>query len=93
MFVTTIETPDGPIRCHLSTVAPRRVVPAAERHKWSRIPQRGQTARCLHCGCVKCYRLDYETVYRLAGATEILTERPACTGKPSPQTPIGPQIK
>jgi hypothetical protein len=56
------------------------VVPAGERHKWSRIPQRGQTATCLRCGCQKCYRLNYEMVHRLAGRLEILTERPACTG-------------
>ena len=78
MFVTVIETSDAPIRCHLSTVKPPRVVPAAERHKWSRIPKRGQTAHCLKCGCVKCYRLSYETVYRLIGADDVLTERPAC---------------
>jgi hypothetical protein len=66
---------------HLNEVAPRRVVPAAERHKWSRIPKRGETARCEKCGCVKCYRLTYETVYRLADSSEILTERPACQSK------------
>lgn len=67
---------------HFQEVPPRRVVPAAERHRWSRIPQRGETARCQRCGCVKCYRTDYNTVYRLAGRSEILQERPACTGKP-----------
>ncbi len=65
---------------HLQEVKPPRVVPSHERHKWSRIPQRGQTAICLKCGCAKCYRLDYNTVYRLAGSSEILAERPACTG-------------
>ncbi len=79
-FVTIIETADGPIRCHLSMLPPRRVVPAEERHKWSRIPKRGETARCLKCGTVKCYRLNYETVYRLAGSTEVLEERPSCFG-------------
>jgi len=68
---------------HLSFVKAPRVVPAAERHKWSRIPERGQTAKCLKCGCVKCYRLNYETVFRQAGSSEILTERPACTGTPN----------
>lgn len=69
---------------HLQTVKPARVVPGHERHKWSRQPERGQTARCTKCGCVKCYRISYETVYRQAGSSTILTERPACTGKPSP---------
>jgi len=71
---------------HFQEVKRPRVVPAAERHKWSRIPQRGQTATCLKCGCQKCYRLNYEVVYRLAGSLDILTERPACTGgqKPNP---------
>ena len=77
-FITTIETPDGPIRCHLSMTKPARVVSAAERHKWSRVPLRGQTARCLKCGAVKCYRADYETVYRLKESTLILRERPPC---------------
>lgn len=83
-FVETFDTPDGPIRCHLSVGKVPRVVPAAEKHKWSRVPERGQTARCLKCGCVKCYRLSYETVYRLKGSADILTERPACTGTPTP---------
>ena len=65
---------------HLQEVKPPRVVPAHERHKWSRIPERGQTATCLKCGCQKCYRISYETVYRLAGTTEVLMERPPCTG-------------
>lgn len=77
-FITIIETAEGPIRCHLSTVKPPRIVPAAERHKWSRVPLRGQTARCLKCGTVKCFRLDYETVYRRKDSNVILTERPAC---------------
>ena len=67
---------------HLQEVKRPRVVPAHERHKWSRIPKRGQTAVCLKCGLAKCFRLTYEMVYRQAGSTEILTERPACTGRP-----------
>lgn len=81
MFVETFDTPNGPIRAHISYAKPRCVVPAAERHKWSRVPERGQTARCLKCGTVKCYRRDYNTVYRLKGSTEVLEQRPACTGK------------
>lgn len=77
-FITIIDTSTGPVRCHLSIAPPRRVIPAAEKHKWSRKPERGQTARCLKCGIVKCYRMDYETVYRLPDSTEILTERPSC---------------
>ena len=65
---------------HFNEVTPPRVVPGHERHKWNRIPKRGQTATCLKCGCAKCYRLDYNTVYRLAGTSDVLTERPACTG-------------
>ena len=67
---------------HFNEVPPRRVVPAAERHKWNRVPKRNQTAYCTKCGCVKCYRKDYNTVYRLNGSSAILEERPACTGKP-----------
>lgn len=81
-FVETLETDDGPVRVHFSYVKPPRVVPAALRHRWSRVPERGQTARCLKCGCVKCYRLDYNTVYRLSGSTQVLQERPDCSGKP-----------
>lgn len=65
---------------HFQEVKQARVVPAHERHKWNRVPQRGQTATCVKCGCVKCYRISYETVYRQPGSSEILTERPACTG-------------
>ncbi len=82
-FVETLETDEGPVRIHISYAKPRRVVPAAERHQWSRKPERGETARCLKCGTVKCHRLDYNTVYRLKGSTEVLEERPACTGKPT----------
>ena len=64
---------------HFQDIKPPRVVPGPERHRWTRIPQRGQTATCLKCGCQKCYRLDYSTVYRLQGQTKILTERPACS--------------
>jgi len=71
----------GPVFLH--EVAPRRVVPASERHKWDRVPQRGQVATCTKCGAKKCYRMDYNIVYRLAGSTEVLTERPACTGTKS----------
>lgn len=39
---------------HLQEVKAPRVVPAHQRHKWNRIPQRGQTAVCLKCGCQKC---------------------------------------
>lgn len=67
---------------HFNEVKQARVVPGNERHKWSRTPKRGETARCVKCGCAKSYRLDYETVYRLIGSSEILTERPACTGAP-----------
>lgn len=67
---------------HLQEVKPPRVVPAAERHKWNRIPKRGQVATCLKCGCQKCYRLSHEVVFRQAGSVEVLTERPACTGSP-----------
>ena len=65
---------------HLQEVKRPRVVPAEEKHKWNRIPERGQTAVCVKCGTAKCYRLSWDTVYRRAGETEILTERPACTG-------------
>jgi hypothetical protein len=68
---------------HLQTVKPARVVPGPKRHKWSRKPERGQTAKCLKCGCVKCYRLNYETVYRLPDSAEILTERPDCFSIPT----------
>lgn len=73
---------------HLNEVKPPRVVPADKRHKWSRIPKRGETARCVKCGTVKCYRHTWETVYRQAGSDEILTERPDCTGpkKEAPAT-------
>ena len=79
MFIT-IQTERGPVSCHLSLAKARRQVPAGEQHRWSRKPERGQTARCVKCGCVKCYRVDYNTVFRLKGSTDILTERPACTG-------------
>ena len=65
---------------HLNEVKQARVVPGHARHRWSRIPKRGQVATCQKCGCQKCYRVDYETVYRLAGSQDILTERPDCTG-------------
>jgi hypothetical protein len=69
---------------HLQEVKRARVVPGPERHKWSRIPQRGQTATCTKCGCQKCYRKDYNVVYRPKGQTEILTERPACSAPAAP---------
>lgn len=72
---------------HFNMAKPPRVVPGHERHKWSRKPLRGQTAVCLKCGTAKCYRLSYEVVYRRAGETQILTERPACTGIPE-ATPV-----
>ncbi|MFD2787960.1 hypothetical protein [Hymenobacter rubripertinctus] len=72
---------------HLNEVKPPRVVPAHERHRWSRVPVRGQAATCKRCGCQKCFRIDYETVYRLAGSTEILTERPPCNGSPKASSP------
>lgn len=83
MSYGVLQTEDGPVGYHLQEVSPRRVVPANEKHKWSRIPERGQTATCTKCGCQKCYRLTWDTVFRLKDSTEILTERPACTGKPS----------
>ena len=65
---------------HLQEVKRPRIVPGNERHRWNRVPARGQVATCTRCGCQKCFRLNYEVVYRLAGSTEILTARPACTG-------------
>jgi hypothetical protein len=66
---------------HFNEVRRPRVVPAHERHKWNRIPKRGQTARCIKCGCLKCFREDYNVVYRLTSESPIVMERPACTGK------------
>ena len=63
---------------HFQTVKQPRIVPGHERHQWSRKPARGQTTKCRKCGCVKCFRMNYETVFRMPGSTEILTERPAC---------------
>jgi hypothetical protein len=65
---------------HLSTVKPPRVVPADERHKWSGPAVRGGKAvTCQKCGCVKTYKRDYSTTYRMPDGPEV-TERPACTG-------------
>lgn len=69
---------------HLSTSKPRRVVPAGQRHKWSCIPKRGQSATCLKCGCVKTCRPDYEISYLVTGARLPDLTRPACTGSPTP---------
>ncbi len=80
---TTIDTGSGPVVVHLNVVTPARVVPGPLRHKWSRKPERGQTATCSKCGCQKCYRTDYTTVYRLKGSAAVLDERPDCT----PPTP------
>jgi hypothetical protein len=65
---------------HLSTVKPPRIVPASERHKWSGPALRGGKAvTCQRCSCVKTYKRDYSTTYRMPGGPEV-TERPACTG-------------
>ena len=66
---------------HFNEGKPPRVVPGPERHKWSRkLTERGQVATCLKCGCQKCYRYTYEVVFRRAGETQVLPERPPCTG-------------
>lgn len=68
---------------HFQEVAPARVVPGHERHKWDRKAAWGETATCLKCGCIK-WRLktqpDYSEVYQMPGSTAMLEERPACTG-------------
>lgn len=71
---------------HLQTVTPARVVPGHERHSWdNKKVAWGETTTCTKCGCVK-HRLktqpDYTERYQLKGTTDLLPERPACTGKP-----------
>jgi hypothetical protein len=82
----TLNTPDGPVGFHLSTVKPARVVPGNERHRWNSKPNWGESTTCNKCGCVK-HRLksypDYTERYQLPGSTEMLAERPACTGIPN----------
>ena len=48
-------------------------------------PEARRNGPLPQCGTVKCYRLDYTTVYGLASSTQVLEERPACTGKPTQQ--------
>ncbi|MGI4834650.1 MAG: hypothetical protein ACRYFK_14435 [Janthinobacterium lividum] len=72
---------------HLQTVRATRLIPSAERHRWDKkkLPW-GETATCLYCGCQK-HRLktqpDWCERFQLAGTTEMLEARPACTGKPA----------
>lgn len=66
---------------HLSLANPPRVVPAHEKHRWDRKIGRGEVATCTKCGTQKCFRRDFNIVFRLANTTAVLTQRPACTGK------------
>lgn len=77
MFLT-IDTPSGPVGCHLNTVKPPRVVPGALRHKWDINPKRGETATCVKCGCAKIYQRDWQLLYRLKGEALLLENRPNC---------------
>lgn len=70
---------------HLHTVKPARVVPGNERHSWlNKHLLRGQCTTCTKCSCAKAYDRDYQTRYRMPGG-QVVTERPTCPGKPSPQ--------
>ena len=67
---------------HLNEAKPARVVPGNERHKWARKIGWGESTVCLKCGCFKTKKKpDYIEMYLMRGG-EIVTERPACTGKP-----------
>jgi hypothetical protein len=81
---------------HLQEVQPRRVVPGHERHQWDSKPKWGESATCKKCGCVKL-RLktqpDYTERYQLAGTTQLLTERPPCTGPAAPAPPPAPPVQ
>jgi len=80
---TTFDTPDGPVRAHLSLAKTPHVVPGPERHRWLlKKLLGGQSTTCEKCGCKKTLRRDYTTVFQLPGGP-VLTERPACTGDSS----------